>query len=129
MPRSAKLYVAGVALLATAWSVMMFRGAPNLPHTVIGDALLLCGLAVAAEFLSFLMPKSAVGSFGFIPYFAAAIIVPSWPSVLSVVLVTAAAEVFTKRQLIKKTLNVSAHALMECIAVSVFLGLGGTGLR
>jgi hypothetical protein len=108
---------------------MMFRGAPDLPHTAIGDALLLCGLAVAAEFLSFLMPKSAVGSFGFIPYFAAAIIVPSWPSVLSVVLVKAAAEIFTKRQLIKKTLNVSAHALMECIAVSVFLGLGGTGLR
>jgi len=107
----------------------MFRTAADLPRATFNDALLLCGLAVAAEFLSFLMPKSAVGSFGFIPYFAAAIIVPSWPSVLSVVLIKAVAEFFTRRQLIKKILNVSAHGLMELIAVSVFSGLGGISLR
>src|SRR3954453_19883099 len=99
MPRIAKVYVAAVALLALAWGLLMFWSAPDLPRATVGDALLLCGLAVAAEFLSFLMPKSAVGSFGFIPYFAAAIIVPSWPSVLSVVLVKSVAEMFTRRQL------------------------------
>jgi hypothetical protein len=129
MPRKTKVYVASVALLALAWGWLLYLSAPNLSNALLSDALLMCALAVTAEFLGYLMPRSAVGSFGFIPYFAAAIIVPSWPSVVSVVLIKAVAEVFTKRELIKKSLNVSAHALMELIAVSVYVGLGGISLR
>jgi hypothetical protein len=129
MPRIAKIYVATVALIALAWGMRLYISAPSLSQGLMYDALLLCGLAVTAEFLSFLMPRSAVGSLGFIPYFAAAVIVPSWPSVVSVVLIKTVAEVFTRRQLIKKALNVSAHALMELIAVSVYVGLGGISLR
>src|SRR6476620_6341598 len=105
MPRTAKVYVALIAFLALVGGALSYASAPNLPPSQLSDALLLCGLAVASEFLGFVMPKSARGTFSFIPYFAAAIIVPSWPSVLSVVLIKAAAEIFTKRQLIKKTLN------------------------
>jgi putative nucleotidyltransferase with HDIG domain len=129
MPRIAKHYVAAVALLAAVSGLLLYRSAPSVSQSMLYDALLLCCLAIIAEFLSFLMPKSAVGSFGFIPFFAAAIIVPGWPSVLSVVLIKTVAELFTRRQLIKKTLNVSAYAVMELTAVLVYVGLGGISLR
>lgn len=129
MPRIAKHYVAAVALIAAVSGLLLYRSAPSVSQSMLYDALLLCCLAIIAEFLSFLMPKSAVGSFGFIPFFAAAIIVPGWPSVLSVVLIKAVAEIFTRRQLIKKTLNVSAYAVMELTAVLVYIGLGGISLR
>jgi len=129
MPRIAKIYVTAIALLAAISGLLLYWSAPVVSQSMLEDALLLCCLAVIAEFLSFLMPKSAVGSFGFIPFFAAAIIVPAWPSVLSVVLIKAFAEIFTSRQMIKKTLNVSAYAVMELTAVLVYLVLGGTSFR
>ena len=84
---------------------------------------------MTAEFLAFLLPQSAAGSIGFIPYFAAAIVVPSWPSVLSVILVKGAAEIWARRAPIKAVLNVSAHAIMELVAVSLYSSLGGVSLR
>src|SRR5678815_588662 len=104
-----RIYVAGVAATALVWTYVMYRSAPLAPQSMLTDALILCGLAVAAELLSFLLPRSATGSMGFIPYFAAAIVVPSWPSVVSVVLVKAAVELWTRRAPIKAILNVSSH--------------------
>jgi hypothetical protein len=129
MPRKTKIYVASVALLALAWGWLLYLSAPNLSNALLSDALLMCALAVTAEFLGYLMPRSAVGSFGFIPYFAAAIIVPAWPSVRKRVLIKALAEIFTSRKMIKKTLNVSAYAVMELTAVLVYVVLGGTSFR
>jgi putative nucleotidyltransferase with HDIG domain len=124
-----RFYVAGVAATALTWTYVMYRSAPLAPQSMLTDALILCGLAVAAELLSFLLPRSATGSMGFIPYFAAAIVVPSWPSVVSVVLVKAAVELWTRRAPIKAILNVSSHAMMELIAVSTYTVLGGVSLR
>jgi putative nucleotidyltransferase with HDIG domain len=124
-----RFYVAGVATTALIWTYVMYRQAPLAPASMLTDALILCGLAVAAELLSFLLPRSATGSMGFIPYFAAAIVVPSWPSVVSVILVKAAVELWTRRTPIKALLNISSHALMELIAVSTYTVLGGVSLR
>ena len=107
----------------------MYRAAPATAPSMMTDALILCVLAVTAELLSFLLPRSATGSMGFIPYFAAAIVVPAWPSVACVILVKTAVELWTRRAPIKAVLNVSSHAIMELIAVSTFLVLGGVGLR
>src|SRR5262249_25620762 len=62
-------------------------------------------------------------------FFASAIIVPMWPTVLAVVLVKLAAEIWLQRPPIKAALNVCAHALGQVVAIAVFLGLGGAGLR
>src|SRR4051812_45573263 len=129
MTRSTKIYVAIVAGLAALWTYLMYRSAPTASSVMITDALILCGLAVAAELLSFLLPRSATGSMGFIPYFAAAIVVPSWPSVVSVILVKAAVELWTRRAPIKAVLNISSHALMELIAISTYTLLGGVSLH
>jgi hypothetical protein len=129
MRSATKYYVAAVAGTAVVWTYLMYRGAPAAPPSMLMDALILCGLAVAAELLAFLLPRSATGSIGFIPYFAAAIVVPGWASVLGVVLVKASVEAWTRRAPIKAVLNVSAHAIMELVAVSTYLALGGQSLR
>ncbi|MGH7619602.1 MAG: HD-GYP domain-containing protein, partial [Gemmatimonadaceae bacterium] len=129
MRSATRYYVSAVTGVAIVWTYFLYRGAPAAPPSMLSDALILCGLAIAAELLSFLLPRSATGSIGFIPYFAAAIVVASWPAVLGVVLVKASVEVWTRRAPIKAILNVSAHAIMELVAVSVYLALGGQSLR
>ena len=129
MRRATKWYVAITALVALIWGATLYCSAPRPEAAMLTDALLLCGLALTAELLTFLLPRSAAGSIGYIPYFAAAIIVPSWPSVLSVVVVKTAIELWARRAPIKAVLNVSAHALMELVAVTAYMALGGRSLR
>jgi putative nucleotidyltransferase with HDIG domain len=93
------------------------------------DAMILCGLAVTAELLSVLLPRSATGSIGFIPYFASAIVIPAWPSVAAVLLVKATVELWWRRPALKAALNVSAHCIAELVAIGVFVALGGVSLR
>jgi len=123
-----RFYVAATATLAVLWGLLLYREAPMLGPSMIADALALCGLAVTAELLSYVLPRSADGTIAFIPYFAAAIIVPAWPAVLCVVVVKVAVELWMRRAPIKAVLNVSAHTLMEAAAISVYVGLGGVGL-
>jgi HD-GYP domain-containing protein (c-di-GMP phosphodiesterase class II) len=128
MRNSTRLYVGGVTLAAAMWTLALYRHEPAIPQSMVTDALILCALAIAAELLRFLLPASATGSIGFIPYFAAAIVVPAWPSVVCVVLIKSVVELWQRRTPIKALMNISAHAMMELIAVSVYLALGGVGL-
>jgi HD-GYP domain-containing protein (c-di-GMP phosphodiesterase class II) len=128
MRNQTRLFVAGVALAAGLWTILLYWRAPSVSPAMINDALILCGLAIAAELLRFLMPVSATGSMGFIPYFAAGIVVPRWPSVVCVILVKAAVELWTRRAPIKAVLNISSHAVAELVVVSVYLALGGVSL-
>lgn len=124
-----KGYVAGVALLATSWGLASYIHAPHVTESTLTDALMLCALAVTAEILCYLLPRSATGSFGFVPYFAAAIVVPSWPSVAAVILVKGSTEILARRPVIKAVLNTAAHAIMQLVVITVYLNLGGAALR
>ena len=129
MQKQTRLFVASVTAFAAVWTGLLCLHHAALPATALNDALILCGLAIAAELLRFLMPVSATGSLGFIPYFAAAIVVPGWPSVICVVLVKAAVELWTRRAPIKALLNISSHAVAELVVVSTYLALGGISLH
>lgn len=129
MRKVTRVYVASVAAAAVIGTLLLYRSAPSASSAMLSDALILCALAITAELLSYLLPRSATGSIGFIPYFAAAIVVPGWPSVVSVILIKSVSELWARRAPIKALLNISAHAVMELVAVSVFLGLGGKSLR
>jgi putative nucleotidyltransferase with HDIG domain len=100
-----------------------------LPSSAYGDVLLLCSLAVAGEVLSFMLPYKAIGTIGYIPYFAAAILVPGWPSLVGVAIVRIVMELRVSRESIKKTLNIASYLLMEATAVIVYLRLGGISLH
>src|SRR6476469_2445660 len=105
-----RVYVGIVSLMAVVWGVGMYLHGSSVTAAMLPDVMLLCALAVTGELLAFLLPRSASGSVGFIPYFAAAIVVPGWPSVLSVALVKTVVELWSRRAPMKATLNVAAHA-------------------
>src|SRR5262252_4284599 len=120
MQTRTRLFVAGVGAAAGLWTILLYASAPNVSSSMINDALILCALAIAAELLRFLMPVSATGAISFIPYLAAGIVVPRWPSVVCVILVKAAAELWTRRAPIKALLNISSHAIAELVVVTVY---------
>jgi putative nucleotidyltransferase with HDIG domain len=123
-----RVYVTFVAFAALIATAIVFWQAPRNASSMLSDALILCALAIAGELLGFVLPQRAIGSIGFIPYFAAAILVPTWPSVLGVAVLRTALELTSSRENIKRVLNVASHTLMEAIAVLVFVGLGGKSL-
>lgn len=122
-------YVASVAALAALWAALSYLAAPGIRPGMLTDALLLCSLAVTAEFLSYVLPKAATGTIAFIPYFAAAIVAPHWTSVLGVVVVKTGVELWRRRPALKMALNVSAYALMQLVVITVYTGFGGVALR
>jgi HD-GYP domain-containing protein (c-di-GMP phosphodiesterase class II) len=128
MRSATRLFVGGIVTAALAGTLALYWHSPAVPPEMLSDALILCALAISAELLAFLLPVSATGSIGFIPYFAAAIVVPAWPSVLCVVLVKSIVELWQRRAPIKAVLNISSHAIMELVAVATYLTLGGVAL-
>jgi HD-GYP domain-containing protein (c-di-GMP phosphodiesterase class II) len=124
-----KFYVGGIAAIALLWGVTNYMNSAPVSDSTVSDLLLLCALAITGELLCYLLPRSATGSIGFVPYFAAAIVVPSWPAVAGVVLVKATVEIIARKPAIKAVLNVSAHALMQLVVITVYTTLGGVSLR
>lgn len=124
-----KLFVFTIVILAAAASCAVYVVAPAIDRGTLADALLLCSLAAAGELLSFvLLPNNAIGTMSYIPYLAAAVLVPGWPSIVGVVVLKVAMEFVSGREAIKKTLNTASYTLMEATAVLVYLQLGGQGL-
>jgi hypothetical protein len=124
-----KSYVTVITVAALLLGGAVYLHAPGISEAMWQDALLLCGLAVTAELLAVFLPQSATGSIGFIPYFAAAVVVPGWPSVLSVVVVKATAEIWARKAPIKAILNIAAHGVMESVVILSYVGMGGVSLR
>src|SRR5699024_5942917 len=109
-----KWFVYSIGLLAVGLSVELYFRAPGASAALLLDVAILSILAVAGEMLAFALPRrAATGSIGFIPFFAAAVLVPSWESVVGVIVVRASFELAARRELIKALLNVASQTLME----------------
>jgi putative nucleotidyltransferase with HDIG domain len=124
-----QIYVASVAIAAAVWAAFSYRATPGFRPGMLSDTVLLCSLAVTAEFLSYVLPKAATGSIAFIPYFAAAVVAPNWTSILGVVVVKVGVEIWRRKPLIKAVLNIAAYALMQLVAITIYTGFGGVALR
>lgn len=129
MRRNTQLYVGAVVTLAILGGGLIYRTSPTVPAAMLTDVFILSALGVTAELLAFWLPRSASATFSFVAYFAAAIIVPSWPSVAAVALVKAVAETWNRRPALKAILNISAHTIGVVLVILIYIGLGGTSLR
>jgi putative nucleotidyltransferase with HDIG domain len=88
--------------------------------------VMLCSFALVADILLFLLPKGAAGSIAFIPTLCAVIVVPSWYTVLGIVIQKAISELARKAEFEKAIFNIAQHGLSIGLAILVYLNLGGT---
>lgn len=124
----AKLYIAGVSLGAVACSTVLYLSDVSVQGDAIRAVALLSALALLAEALSLLMPNSVSGSIAFIPYLAAALIVPNWVALAGVVCVRVVVELLSRRAIATAIFNVAQQAVTFSIAVLTFRLAGGESL-
>lgn len=121
------VYVIGVSVGAAACSAVLWLSEPAA-SSGIGVILVLCALALVAEALSLLMPNSVIGSISFIPFLAAAIIVPNWLALVGVVCVRVVVELLSRRARATKVFNVAQGAVTFAVAVLVYRLTGGESM-
>jgi putative nucleotidyltransferase with HDIG domain len=121
-------YVTLIVLAAAmAASSLALWGAPPPPDSL--EAVVLLGaLALVAEVLGYLLPRGARGSLAFIPYLAAALIVPTWQTVVAAILVKALVEAHVRNAFEKAVFNVAQYALNISVAIWVYMLVGGESL-
>jgi hypothetical protein len=128
MNRKLALYVASISVLAFTCASVLRMQSPGIDHASLVAIALLSILAMVAELLAFVLPNSARGSIAFIPYLAAAVVVPSWTAIVAIVVVRAIVETVRRVNAQVAVFNVAQHALTLCVAILVFRGFGGTSL-
>ena len=128
MNARAKLYVILALILAAASAAGLYIYEPAVPSNGVLTVVLLCSLALIAEALVLLMPNSVSGSIAFIPYLAAALIVPNWIALLGVAAVRTVLEMFFQRSPGARLLNVAQQVVTFAIAVLAYRLTGGEPL-
>src|SRR5438105_8471352 len=128
MNRKLILHRATVILAAMASAVALFLRSPGYTAQDLFAILLLSVLAIIAELSAFVLPNSARGSIAFIPYLAAALVVPSWATIVGVAVVKAVVEATRRNNLSLALLNVALHALTVSSAIWLYELLGGSSL-
>jgi len=122
-------FVALVALAAIGAGWVVVRAAPFQSYEQVQAGILLAALGLAAELLHFEHTRGATGSIAFIPFAAAAMVAPTWATVLAVGVAGALAQVVYRRHsLLKAGFNVAQMVLGLSLGVLVFDAAGGDGL-
>src|SRR5690348_2799299 len=128
MNRKLLLYRLCMVCASLASGSALFLSSGRVTREDVLAILLLSILAVIAELLAVVLPNSARGSIAFIPYLAAALVVPSWPTVLAVAAVKALVEAVRRSEPVRALLNVALHVLTVSSAIWVYTFLGGRSL-
>src|SRR5213592_3997930 len=117
MNRKLLLYRTIVILAATGSTIGLYLRSPHYTSDDLFAILLLSVLAVFAELLAFVLPNSARSSIAFIPYLAAALTVPSWTTVLAIVVVKALVEAIRRNTLSSTVFNIALGAFTVSSAI------------
>lgn len=102
---------------------------PDSSAADILAALYMSGMGILAHFMLYKLPRGGHGSVAFVPFLAAALIAPSWISVVAVVgLVIVVEGILRRRHAIKALFNVAQASLALSLGIGAFLLLGGQPL-
>lgn len=121
-------FVLVVGLLAGVAMWLVHAVQPVVSTNEITAVAVLAALALIAETLTFVLPRSAQGSIAFIPYLAAVMVVPAWPTLAAAAAVKFAVETLSGREALKKWFNVAQLAVSLACAILAFRLLGGVGM-
>ena len=128
MNRKLSIYGAVVICVGLGSTLGLYFRSPVFKSSDLFAILLLSVLAVVAELLAFMLPNSARGSIAFIPYLAAALTVPTWATVLAVILVKALVEMIRRSSVRTTFFNLGLSAFTVSSAIWVYSLLGGRSL-
>jgi putative nucleotidyltransferase with HDIG domain len=121
-------FIGLVGLLAALSTCLLYRQSPGVTADQVVAIVILGALALAGDTLGYLLPRSATGSLAFVPFFAAAILVPLWPSVIMVASVRLVVETVSRREKTKASFNVVQNAFALSAAIWIYISLGGVPL-
>ena len=122
------VYVAAVCLVAIASLLALYAIAPAYNPEHAAAALCFAALGVFANALTYSVGRGTLGSIAFIPFLTAAILAPSWVTVVAIALSMAAREVLTRRGIVKAVFNIAQFALATGSAILVYRSLDGQSL-
>lgn len=119
-----------IAVVGTAIWVSLLVPAPSAAtaHAEFTAIVVLSALVLAAELLSYLLPKGAHASISSMPALAAVLISPSWHAVAAITIVKTFVESARRPELEKAVFNIAQYALTIGLAALVFLKMGGESL-
>lgn len=119
-------FVAIVCVSALAAAFGVYRSAPRFVLEQAYAAVMLVGLGVGAEILSYAhVKKGTSGSISLIPFAAAAVCAPSWETIAAICIGSATVQVLGKRHWVKGLFNVAQMAFGLSLAILVFRNAGG----
>lgn len=119
-------FVIGVCTVALLSVVLLYQLAPDYNPDFVTAAFCFGALGVVANALSYRLARGASGGIGFIPFLTAAILAPSWITLVAVAVSVSIAEILARRSFVKAAFNVAQYTLATASATLVYLGLGGT---
>lgn len=121
-----KLFVAIVAILATASAVAAEAVLPASSRSDVQAVVTLCVLALVAELLMYRLPHAASGSIGFIPLLAACLVSPNTLTLAAAGTVILVSHLLRRTAPIKTLFNVAQIVLASSVALLVYWRLGGS---
>jgi putative nucleotidyltransferase with HDIG domain len=127
MPK-VRLLIATVSLAAISAEIAVYLLYPGMLPGSLQAIVFLAVLAIVADLLSYVLPRSATGSIAFIPNFAAIIIAPGWVTPLVAFLVRLGMDPLARRSREKVIFNAAQQLFTQCLAILVYRELGGESL-
>lgn len=125
-----KFYVAAVTVSAVAAGAGLYWQAPGYSAADLRAAIFLSLIGTLAQAMVYRLPKGGSGSVAFIPYLAAGLVAPKWPTVIAVATSITVSEVlFGRREAKKAIFNISQVSLALSLGILCFALLGGHSLE
>ncbi len=122
------MYIGLSSIGAILCSLALYFAETGIPSDRVNTVIMLSILALVAEGLALLMPNAVAGSIAFIPYLAAALIVPNWIALVGVVGVRVIAEVLSRRAPALAVFNIAQQAITFSCAVLIYRLAGGESM-
>jgi signal transduction histidine kinase len=128
MSKRTLLYIAAVSICAVLLSGVLFLRSPVMEPAALRAVFWMAAIGVFVHVLTFRLPRGGTGSIAFIPFLAAAILVPSWIATVAVIASVVVAEIAKRGTPVKALFNVMQATLAISAATILFKLAGGTSL-
>jgi signal transduction histidine kinase len=128
MPKRTVLYIIAVSLCAVLLNGALFLVAPEVRSEEVHAVFWMAAIGLFVHALTLRLPRSGTESIAFIPFLAAALMVPTWVAGLMAVVSVALAALTQRSSLIKGFFNVMQTSLAISAATLLYRAVGGSSL-